>query len=226
VSAAFLTATLAADALRLSAAESALTLFGIPTGREGVEVHLAPLAPREAVPPALCAAPVTLTPDGLYPFTPDDASQIFAKDALGRARRFKLGPSYVEVLVPARDLARVFPRTPGTAPDLLAAALEREPEPGEADAIAVQQGAKSGLVPRTGTAGRPSSMHLVHPEHRRRIEAGEAHASLAAEAKHLREWLRQTHPEAPLPGANALQNAIRYDHPEHLKSRPKINRRG
>lgn len=89
--------------------------------------------------------------------------------------------------------------------------------------MAAQQNAKPAPVLRTGAAGRPSSMHLVHPEHRRRIEAGEAHASLAAEARHLHGWLKQTHPEAPLPGVKALQNAIRENHPKHLKSGTEIN---
>lgn len=211
VSRAFLTATIASDELRSAIAKRALSLHGVPTEREGGTLDL---MDREAIAPAVCDGPVTLTPDGLYRFVPDDV-----------ARSVKLGPSFVDLRLPARDLARVFPRTPGKAPDLLAAALAREPEPGEADAIAAQQDSKPELVLRTGTAGRPSSMHLVHPEHRRRIAAGEAHASLAAEARYLQGWLKQTHPEAPLPGVKALENAIRDDHPKHLESTPKMNRR-
>jgi hypothetical protein len=207
ISAAFLQATLASDAVRLSIAEGRLAAYGVPTGREDVELDV---TPREAIPPSIFAAPMTLTFDGLYPFTPEDSG-----------RRANQGPSFVDVLLPARDLARAFPRTPGKAPDLLATALDRKLEHGEADAMAAQQEAETELVLRTGAAGRPSSMHLIRPEHRRRLAAGEAHASLSREAKHLREWLSKTHPKAPLPGVSALENAIRDDHPRHLKSGPK-----
>jgi hypothetical protein len=208
ISAAFLRATLASDAIRLSVAEGRLAAYGVPTAREGAELDV---MPREAIPPSVFAAPVTLTPDGLYPFTPEDSGL-----------RAKQGPSFVDVLLPARDLARAFPRAPGKAPDVLAAALDRMPEPGEADAMAAQQEAKiEELMLRTGAAGRPSSMHLIRPEHSRRLAAGEAHASLSREASHLREWLSKTHPKAPLPGVSALKNAIRGDHPQHLKSGPR-----
>ena len=159
-----------------------------------------------------CSMRGTVAPGGVYLFTPGDFSR-----SLGR------GPAFVDVLLPARDLARRFPRTAGQAPALLEEALGRKPEPGEADAMAAQQAHKAGLITRTGTAGRPTSRHLAHAEHRRRIAVGEAHASLAAEARHLREWLMQIHPEWPAPGVKALGNAIREDHQKHLKSAPKKN---
>jgi hypothetical protein len=58
VSAAFLTSTLASDALRRSVAEGSVAAFGVQTACNGKD---ADLAPREAIPPSLCAAPVTLT---------------------------------------------------------------------------------------------------------------------------------------------------------------------
>jgi hypothetical protein len=206
---AFQAATLASNAIRAAIAEGAIPLYGVLAGDEGVGVDS---IPRQAVAPAACDAPVTLAPGGLYPFTPDDV-----------ARSSKLGPIAVDLSVPARALASAFPRTPGETPNLLAA-LAPGPELRDADAVAAEQSAKPKPV-RTGTAGRPTSMHLVRPEHRRRIAAGEAKDTLAGEARDLREWLKQAYPEAPLPGLSALQNAIRDDHPEHLKWRPKMNRR-
>ena len=172
LSAAFLAATLASDALRLSVAKAELAAFGVPTERGGSRPKR---EPRKAIPPSIFAAPVTVAPGGVYLFTPGDFSR-----SLGR------GPAFVDVLLPARDLARRFPRTAGQAPALLEEALGRKPEPGEADAMAAQQAHKAGLITRTGTAGRPTSRHLAHAEHRRRIAVGEAHASLAAEARHGR----------------------------------------
>ena len=107
-------------------------------------------SPREAIPPAVCAAPVTLTPDGLFPFTPDDV-----------ARSTNQGPRCVEVVVPARDLARVFPRTPGTAPDLLEAALDRNPELGGPDALTASASRRRNTRPRWRDCPlRPSSRGL------------------------------------------------------------------
>jgi hypothetical protein len=213
VSAAFLTATLASDALRAKVAEGAIALHGVPKGREGVEVDL---APREAIPPAVCAAPVTLTPDGLYQFTPDDVT-----------RSMKLGPSYVEVVAPARDLARVFPRNPGDAPDLLEAALDRKPELGEADALAAQQDHKPEHIARTGSPGRPSmSKELYMPEHRRRLASGEALADLTDEARYLRNvWLPREWPGAAVPSPKTLKDAIRPEHRKHF-GQPRLKNAG
>jgi hypothetical protein len=204
VSAAFLTATLASDALRLKVAEGAIALHGVPTRRKGVEVDL---APREAIPPAVCAAPVTLTPDGLFPFTPDDVP-----------RSVKLGPSYVEVVVPARDLARVFPRTPGEAPDLLEAALDRKPDLGEADTLAAQQDQKLELIARTGNPGRPAmSKELYMREHRQRLASDSAFADLTEEATYLRDlWLPREWPGAAVPSLKTLKDAIRREHRERF----------
>jgi hypothetical protein len=67
-------------------------------------------------------------------------------------------------------------------------------------------------IPSTGAPGRPTSMHLIRVEHRRRLDAGEAHESLAEEAKHLATWLAQQHPAAPQPTTKTVENAIREAH--------------
>ena len=55
-------------------------------------------------------------------------------------------------MVPARDLARLFPRMPGELPDLLAAVTGRTTHPGEAEALAATQDAKLARRPASRTA--------------------------------------------------------------------------
>jgi len=73
----------------------------------------------------------------------------------------------------------------------------------------------------TGAPGRPSSMHLIRAEHRRRLDAGEAHESLAAEARYLAAWLAQQHPTAPRATAKTVENAIREAHRRRATRPPK-----
>lgn len=67
---------------------------------------------------------------------------------------------------------------------------------------------------RTGTAGRPTSWHLIEAECRRRyIEEGERYSSGAGEnatewARVLLEWLRKVHPTAPQPTLNTARTKL------------------
>lgn len=74
---------------------------------------------------------------------------------------------------------------------------------------------------RTGAPGRPSSMHLVRQEHARRLQAGKAEASLAAEARYLARWLRDTHPGEPPPTQKTIENRIRDQHHREKAKPPK-----
>jgi len=78
------------------------------------------------------------------------------------------------------------------------------------------------LIVSSGAAGRPSSMHLIRREHRRRLDAGEAHESLADEARYLAIWLAQQHPMAPQPTAKTVENAIREAHRRRATRPPEI----
>jgi hypothetical protein len=78
------------------------------------------------------------------------------------------------------------------------------------------------LIVSTGAPGRPTSMHIVRSEHRRRLDKGEAHESLAAEAGHLATWLAQQHPTAPQPTPKAIENAIREAHRRRATRPPEI----
>jgi hypothetical protein len=213
VSAAFLVATLASDAVRLSVAEWAVAAFGVPTARIRAD---ADLAPREAIPPAVLASPATLTPDGLYLFTPEDFT-----------RSLSQGPAFVEILLEARHLARRFPWIPGQPPDLLEVALDRKPAPGEAEAMATQQGNKAELIARTGSPGRPSkSKQLYMAEHRRRLASGEAYEDVADEARHLLDvWLPAAWPTAERPTLATLQKAITSAHKQHF-NQPRLRSAG
>jgi hypothetical protein len=50
---------------------------------------------------------------------------------------------------------------------------------------------------KTGAAGRPSSMHLVMQEFRRRLANSLCRGSRAAESRDLAAWLKAEHPAAP-----------------------------
>lgn len=65
---------------------------------------------------------------------------------------------------------------------------------------------------RTGAPGRPTPMHLVHAEHQRRLDHGEAEQSVAAESNLLEAWLRKSHPSAPRLTAKTIENNIRDRH--------------
>ncbi len=68
-------------------------------------------------------------------------------------------------------------------------------------------------IASTGAPGRPSkSMHLIKPEHARRLHAGEAETALAKEARHLVAWLKNAHPLAPTPTPLTVENQIRDAH--------------
>jgi hypothetical protein len=72
---------------------------------------------------------------------------------------------------------------------------------------------QSGVKPhRTGTEGRPTSMHFIRPEHERRLASGAAYPTLAQEARHLRDWFGSTYPDLPLPSTSTLENALRARH--------------
>lgn len=61
----------------------------------------------------------------------------------------------------------------------------------------------------TGAPGRPSSMHLIEREFRRRAELGLLDPNLTAQAKALAEWVKENHPKAPPATANTIANRLR-----------------
>jgi hypothetical protein len=65
---------------------------------------------------------------------------------------------------------------------------------------------------RSGAPGRPTPMHLVRAEHRRRRESGEVESSVTAEAEQLARWLQERHPDAPRLTPKTIANNIRAEH--------------
>lgn len=78
--------------------------------------------------------------------------------------------------------------------------------------MSVWPGSHELIVVATGSPGRPTSMHLVAAEHKRRLVNGLAERGVRAEAKVLEEWLKQTHPKAPTLTAKTIENNIRTAH--------------
>jgi hypothetical protein len=117
--------------------------------------------------------------------------------------------SSIEVDVPAAIAAmrRAFPAAEPTA-----------------ETTAETVGTDAGPLPEilsTGAPGRPTSMHLIRPEHQRRLDAGEAHDAVASEARHLAAWFGEKHSKAPQPTAKAIENAIRDAHRQRATRPPK-----
>jgi hypothetical protein len=83
------------------------------------------------------------------------------------------------------------------------------PEPDAATPVAMS----------TGTAGRPTSKHLLLKEMERRWRTGEMLAYLSREAAYLLKWLVEMHPTSPQPTAGSIENAVRARFRE-LRSTP------
>lgn len=74
---------------------------------------------------------------------------------------------------------------------------------------------------RTGAPGRPTSVHLVEEELRRRANAGELSATLQSEAENLSKWLADRHPKAARMKAKSVANRCRDLFRELQKQAPK-----
>lgn len=64
----------------------------------------------------------------------------------------------------------------------------------------------------SGAPGRPTSMHLIRAEHKRRLGTDTACSAVAHEAAHLEAWLIEKHPAMPKATAKSVENAIRPAH--------------
>ena len=72
---------------------------------------------------------------------------------------------------------------------------------------------------KTGAPGRPSGMHLVRGEHKRRRETGESESGVRDEAEALRVWYKSQHPGLPNLTAKTIENTIRLEHKRHIEKR-------
>lgn len=67
-------------------------------------------------------------------------------------------------------------------------------------------------LPQTGSPGRPTNMHLVVAEFRRRVQGGQLERSLAREAATLAAWFEANHPDKQPLTAKAIENKVRKDY--------------
>jgi hypothetical protein len=72
--------------------------------------------------------------------------------------------------------------------------------------------AKEQGIYSTGVAGRPSSKGLARLQMHRRASEGRLCGGLAEEMRDLLEWLKQSHPGAPIPTPKTLANALRHEY--------------
>jgi hypothetical protein len=99
------------------------------------------------------------------------------------------------------DIARFWgPENGGEMP-----AEPDAPEPGEPDTAPPA----ADVEPyKSGGQGRPTAMHLIEAEMRRRGENGELASELTKEAKHLSVWVGRAHPAAPRTTPKTIQNKL------------------
>ena len=66
-------------------------------------------------------------------------------------------------------------------------------------------------ITHTGAPGRPSAMHLIEKEVRRRSEAGELAESRTKEAGALHNWIKGAHKDLPPPTPKTIANFLSKD---------------
>ena len=72
---------------------------------------------------------------------------------------------------------------------------------------------------RSGTPGRPTSMHLVEAEFEARCARSDVASSLGEEARYLVDWLRSAHPNAPQLTDKTIKNNLRAAYRRHNETR-------
>jgi hypothetical protein len=83
------------------------------------------------------------------------------------------------------------------------------PSPGKDNATPSKPPPEKPDLGRNGAPGRPSYMHLVEAEFKRRRDAGRLEPSLTKEAAALAAWFRTTHPQIKPYTPKAICNALR-----------------
>jgi hypothetical protein len=85
----------------------------------------------------------------------------------------------------------------------------------EKDAVArywpftLMEGDNLAEITKTGAAGRPSVMHILHNELAERCKAAKIETSLAAQVRVLREWFKVQYPRLPCPAQKTTENGLR-----------------
>ncbi len=74
---------------------------------------------------------------------------------------------------------------------------------------------------RTGAPGRPTPIHLVVEEHKKRLASGTAEDLVTDESERLAEWFKETHPNLPQLKPKTIRNNIAAER-RAAKFRPKL----
>lgn len=115
-----------------------------------------------------------------YPYLGDEQSNRGKDDSLRIGRK----PRWTALMVEKEAVARYWPFTLTEGDDLAE-------------------------ITKTGAAGRPSVMHILRNELAARCKAGKIEASLAEEARVLREWFKVRYPNLPCPAQKTTENGLR-----------------
>jgi hypothetical protein len=78
------------------------------------------------------------------------------------------------------------------------------------------------IITKTGAPGRPSSMGIVLAEFERRRMSGRCETSREAEAQKLAAWLKEKHPDMPVPTAKTIRNKLPKDFQPFGERCPKL----
>lgn len=114
----------------------------------------------------------------------------------------RFGPNSTRVVAP--DLADILVNSADLLAECFSASIVQD----------------SNEIVRTGVAGRPTSIHLISAEHRRRLKSDEAHDSVADESRYLASWLKKEHPFATPATPKTIENRIRAEHRQnHIRTK-------
>lgn len=136
--------------------------------------------------------------------TLDVASVSWNYDSIAFEDEWETQYLYHDIRIPASDIEREF---------LSSAIYLSEERPGIEGIVPPSDDLHVSDVPAeftylTGAPGRPTSMHLLKPEMRRRFEGGEQLPTMKAEAESLSQWLSKAHPEASPTKPKTIQTKL------------------
>jgi len=112
--------------------------------------------------------------------------------------------AYEKIRMPSLDLSREFFASRDAQQPALGPVEEEEATP----VVEHEAYNAHSTTYRTGAAGRPTSMHLIEAEMRRRFDAREQLPTMRQEAEHLSQWLPMEHPLAAPTKPKTIKNQL------------------
>jgi hypothetical protein len=111
---------------------------------------------------------------------------------------------------------------PSAHPLLASFRAANELKPADKAAGVIESNIQEANLGRNGAPGRPSWMHLVEAEFKRRRNAGRLEPFLTREAAALAAWFRVAYPEVPPLTAKSISNKLRGLYRAALSDCPKL----